>query len=39
MKPVFALGCALMLYEPELAEKVLEFLGRDLSGIRTAHGR
>ena len=33
MKQVYAPGCALMIYKPELARKVLEFLNRDLSHI------
>lgn len=33
MKQVYAPGCALMIYKPELAKKVLEFLNEDLSVI------
>lgn len=33
MKQVYAPGCALMIYKPELAKKVLEFLGKDLGDI------
>ncbi|MCJ7688572.1 MAG: (Fe-S)-binding protein [Clostridiaceae bacterium] len=33
MKKVFAPGCALMIYKPELGRKVLEFLNRDLGNI------
>jgi hypothetical protein len=33
MKRVFAPGCALMLYKPELSKKVLEFLNKDLKNI------
>ena len=33
MKQVYAPGCALMIYKPELAEKVLKFLNKDSSGI------
>ncbi|MDF2673681.1 MAG: hypothetical protein K0R09_1946 [Clostridiales bacterium] len=33
MKRVFAPGCALMLYKPELGKKLLEFLNRDLGNI------
>lgn len=33
MKKVFAPGCALMLYKPELAKKVLDFLNMDLGKI------
>lgn len=34
MKKVYAPGCALMIYKPELAKKVLEFLDKDLNIIR-----
>ena len=30
MKRVFAPGCALMIYKPQLAEKMLEFLNKRL---------
>lgn len=33
MTRVYAPGCALMIYKPELAEKVLEFLSSDLGHI------
>lgn len=33
MKRVYAPGCALMIYKPELAEKVLKFLNSDLGYI------
>lgn len=33
MKRVYAPGCALMIYKPELAVKVLEFLNKDLGDI------
>lgn len=33
MKKVFAPGCALMIYKPELAKRVLEFLNKDLGNI------
>lgn len=33
MKQVYAPGCALMIYKPELAVKVLEFLNMDLESI------
>ena len=33
MKQVYAPGCALMLYKPELAKKVLKFLNKDLGDI------
>lgn len=33
MKRVFAPGCALMIYKPELGRKVLEFLNSDLVNI------
>ena len=33
MKQVYAPGCALMIYKPELAEKVLNFLNNDLCEI------
>ena len=33
MKQVYAPGCALMIYKPELAKKVLGFLSKDLDGI------
>jgi len=33
MKEVYAPGCALMIYKPELAKKVLEFLNEDFSGV------
>ncbi len=33
MKRVFAPGCALMLYKPELSKKVLDFLNKDLKNI------
>lgn len=33
MKQVYAPGCALMLYKPELARKVLELLNKDLGHI------
>ncbi len=33
MKQVYAPGCALMIYKPQLAKKVLEFLNKDLSNI------
>jgi len=36
MNQVFAAGCALHLYKPDLAEKVLKFLMQDLPGL-TAH--
>lgn len=33
MKQVYAPGCALMIYKPELAGKILEFLNKDLRNI------
>lgn len=33
MKQVYAPGCALMIYKPQLAEKVLEFLNKNLSDV------
>ena len=33
MKRVFASGCALMIYKPELGRKVLDFLNSDLGNI------
>lgn len=33
MKQVYAPGCALMIYKPVLAKKVLEFLNEDFSGV------
>ncbi|MEW9096073.1 MAG: (Fe-S)-binding protein [Clostridiaceae bacterium] len=33
MKKVFAPGCALMIYKPELGRKILEFLNKDLGNI------
>ncbi|KKM09439.1 hypothetical protein SY88_19020 [Clostridiales bacterium PH28_bin88] len=33
MKQVYAPGCALMIYKPELAEKLLEFLNKDFGDI------
>jgi Fe-S oxidoreductase len=33
MKQVYAPGCALLIYKPELAEKVLEFLNHELGNI------
>lgn len=33
MKKVFAPGCALMIYKPELGKKMLEFLNDDLGNI------
>jgi Fe-S oxidoreductase len=33
MKKVFAPGCALMIYKPDLGKKVLEFLNSDLGNI------
>lgn len=33
MKQVYAPGCALMIYKPKLANKVLEFLNKDLRDI------
>ena len=33
MKQVYAPGCALMIYKPKLAEKVLEFLNKNLGDI------
>lgn len=33
MKRVFAPGCALVIYKPELARKMLDFLNRDLGKI------
>jgi len=33
MKKVFAPGCALMIYKPELGKKVLDFLNSDLGDI------
>ena len=33
MKQVFAPGCALTIYKPHLAKRLLEFLDRDLGGI------
>lgn len=33
MKRVFAPGCALLIYKPEIGRKVLEFLNSDLGGI------
>ena len=33
MKRVFAPGCALMIYKPQLAEKMLEFLNEDLGNV------
>ena len=33
MKQVYAPGCALMIYKPELAKKILEFLNKDLKDI------
>jgi len=34
MKKVFAPGCALMIYKPELGKKVLEFFNNDLGNIQ-----
>lgn len=34
MKQVYAPGCALVVYKPDLAKKVLEFLNEDLSVIQ-----
>jgi Fe-S oxidoreductase len=36
MKQVYAPGCALMIYKPELAAKILEFLNKELKSI-TGH--
>ena len=33
MNQVYAPGCALMIYKPELAEKILEFLNMDIGNI------
>jgi Fe-S oxidoreductase len=33
MKRVFAPGCALMIYKPELAQRMLDFLNQDLGNI------
>ncbi|PAB58356.1 (Fe-S)-binding protein [Anaeromicrobium sediminis] len=33
MKQVYAPGCALMIYKPQLAEKISEFLNKDLENI------
>ena len=33
MKQVYAPGCALMIYKPELAKKVLEFLNKSIGNI------
>jgi Fe-S oxidoreductase len=33
MKKVFAPGCALMIYKPELGKRVLEYLNRDLGNV------
>jgi Fe-S oxidoreductase len=33
MRQVYAPGCALLIYKPELAKKVLEFLNKDLGDI------
>lgn len=33
MKQVYAPGCALMIYKPELAQKVLEFLNKNIGDI------
>jgi Fe-S oxidoreductase len=33
MKKVFAPGCALMIYKPDLGRKMLEFLNKDAGGI------
>lgn len=33
MRQVYAPGCALMIYKPELAQKVLEFLNKNLGDI------
>lgn len=33
MKQVYAPGCALMIYKPELAGKILEFLNSDIGHI------
>lgn len=33
MKQVYAPGCALLIYKPQLAEKVLDFLNRNLGDI------
>jgi hypothetical protein len=35
MRKVFAPGCALMIYKPELGKKVLEFLNGDLGLLRS----
>lgn len=33
MKQVYAPGCAFMIYKPELAKKVLEFLNKDMGDV------
>ena len=33
MKQVYAPGCALMIYKPKLAKKVLEFLKKSIGNI------
>jgi Fe-S oxidoreductase len=33
MKQIYAPGCALMIYKPELAQKILEFLNKNLNDI------
>ena len=33
MKQVFAPGCALMIYKPELADRLLEFLNKEIGNI------
>ena len=33
MKQVYAPGCALMIYKPELAKRVLEFLNKSLGDM------
>ena len=33
MKQVYAPGCALLIYKPQLAEKILEFLNKNLGNI------
>ncbi|MGE5632781.1 MAG: hypothetical protein ACM3TR_17070 [Caulobacteraceae bacterium] len=37
MKQVYAPGCALMIYKPELAKKVSEFLNKNLGNIPLHH--
>lgn len=34
MRKVFAPGCALMIYKPQLGERILEFLNKDLGDIK-----